>query len=96
MPSRPENMDKVAALRTDLNGRRAAAIQKYMATQFGPPVEYEVFVHDAPVPSIYGVFAGNAYRGQATRLRRRSQRRQRLGLRRRRRQLAARLRRPVP
>ena len=59
-----ENLDKVTALRNDLNGRRAAAIKRYMATQFGPPVEYEVFVHDAPVPGIYSLFAGNAYRGQ--------------------------------
>jgi hypothetical protein len=62
----PENMGKVAAMRSDLDGRRAAAIRRYMTTQFGEPVAYEVFVHDAPVPSIYGVFAGNAYRGQAT------------------------------
>jgi hypothetical protein len=59
-----ENMDKVSSLRNDLNGRRAAAIRKYMATQFGPPLEYEVLVHDAPTPSVSGVGAGNAFRGQ--------------------------------
>jgi hypothetical protein len=62
----PENMDKVLAMRTDLNAKRAAAIQKYMATQFGPPIPYEVLVHDAPTPGISGVFAGNAYRGQGS------------------------------
>jgi hypothetical protein len=62
----PENIDKVVALRNDLNGKRAAAIKKHMATQFGPAAEYEVYVHDAPVPGISGVFAGNAYRGQGS------------------------------
>jgi hypothetical protein len=60
-----DNMDKVAAMRNDLNVKRAAAIQKYMTTQFGPPMAYEVLVHDAPTPGISGQFAGNAYRGQA-------------------------------
>jgi hypothetical protein len=60
-----DNMDKVAALRNDLNARRAASIKKYMATQFGPAIEYEVFVHDAPVPGIYGPFVAGAFRGQA-------------------------------
>jgi hypothetical protein len=59
-----ENMDKVAGMRNDLNAKRAAAVQKYMATTFGPPITYEVLVHDAPTPGISGVFAGNAYRGQ--------------------------------
>ena len=61
----PENMDKVVALRNDLNGKRAAAIKKYMTTQFGSGMEYEVYVHDAPVPGIYGPFAASAFRGQA-------------------------------
>jgi hypothetical protein len=60
----PENLDKVAAMRNELNGKRAAAIQRYMATQFGPPLTYEVLVHDAPTPSISGLAAGSAYRGQ--------------------------------
>jgi hypothetical protein len=60
----PENMDKVAAQRNELNAKRAAAIRKYMGTQFGPAIDYEVAVHDAPVPSIYSAFALGAYRGQ--------------------------------
>jgi hypothetical protein len=60
----PENMDKVVAIRNDLNGKRAVAIQRYMTTQFGPPITYEVLVHDAPTPALFGVFAGNAFRGQ--------------------------------
>src|SRR4029079_14440783 len=60
----PENMAKAGALHNDLDTRRAAAIRRYMATQFGPPMEYEVLVHDAPTPKVYGVFAGNAFRGQ--------------------------------
>jgi hypothetical protein len=62
----PENMGTVAGLRNDLNAKRAVAIQKYMATQFGPPITYEVLVHDAPVPGISSVFASGAYRGQGT------------------------------
>jgi hypothetical protein len=60
----PENLDKVASLRSDLDGRRAAVIKRYMTTQFGTPVPYEVYVHDAPVPSIYAPFVTNAFRGQ--------------------------------
>jgi len=60
----PENMAKAGALHNDLDARRAAAIRRYMATQFGPPMEYEVLVHDAPTPKVYGVFVGNAFRGQ--------------------------------
>lgn len=60
-----ENIDKVAGLRAELNAKRAAAIKKYMAVQFGPAVDYEVYVHDAPVPSIYGPFIAGAFRGQA-------------------------------
>ena len=57
--------DKVAGLRSDLNAKRAASIKRYMTTQFGTAIDYEVYVHDAPVPSIYGVFAGSSFRGQA-------------------------------
>jgi len=60
----PDNQDKAGALRNELNGKRAMAIKRYMATQFGPAIEYEVYVHDAPVPSIYSAFAAAAYRGQ--------------------------------
>jgi len=62
----PENMTKAGAMRNELNAKRAVAIRQYMTTQFGPPVEYEVLVHDAPTPGYSGVFAGNAYRGQGT------------------------------
>lgn len=62
----PENMDKVAGMRNDLNAKRAVAVQRYMATQFGPPITYEVLVHDAPTPGISGIFAGGAYRGQGS------------------------------
>jgi hypothetical protein len=59
-----ENINSVAGIRNELNAKRAAAIQKYMATQFGPPITYEVLVHDAPTPGIAGTFAAGAYRGQ--------------------------------
>ena len=59
-------MGTIAGMRNELNAKRAAAVQKYMATQFGPPITYEVLVHDAPTPGISGVFAGNAYRGQGS------------------------------
>ena len=57
-------VDKIAEARMDLDAKRAAAVQKYMAAQpaIGAPIAYEVFVHDAPVPSIAETMAGNAYR----------------------------------
>lgn len=64
LPVTADNMDKIASARSELNGKRAAAIKKYMATQFGPAQDYEVYVHDAPVPGISGAFAGSAYRSQ--------------------------------
>lgn len=59
-----DNADKINTIRDDLNARRAVEIKKYMATQPGVPVAYEVFVHDAPVPSIYAPFAVAAFAGQ--------------------------------
>ena len=43
----------LADLRTDLDAKRAAAVQKYLAAQpaIGAPIAYEVYVHDAAVPS---------------------------------------------
>ena len=35
-----------------------------MSAQPGTSVAYEVFVHDAPVPSIYGPFGAAAFNGQ--------------------------------
>jgi hypothetical protein len=60
----PDNMDKVRSLRDDLDARRAAAVKRYMSGQPGTPVAYEVYVHDAPVPSIYGPFGAAAFNGQ--------------------------------
>jgi hypothetical protein len=60
----PDNYDKVVAQRDDLTGRRAAAVQRYMATQPGAPVAYEIAVHDAPVPGIYSPFSLSSFRGQ--------------------------------
>jgi hypothetical protein len=60
----PETAAKVADLRTDLDIKRAAAIQKYMAGQPAlVPTAYEIYVHDPVVPGIFSDFAGNAYRG---------------------------------
>jgi hypothetical protein len=60
----PENMDKVVALRDELTARRAAAIHRYMATQPGPTVLYDVSVVDMPTPGIYAPFAAQSFRGQ--------------------------------
>lgn len=62
----PENADKVATMRDELNVKRAQAIIKYMNTQ--PSLiatAYEVFVHDPVVPGINAEFAASAYRGSA-------------------------------
>lgn len=60
----PENLDKLGAVRDELTAKRAAAVLKYMASQPGNPVPYEVAVHDAPTPGIYAPFAAAAFRGQ--------------------------------
>lgn len=58
------NAAKITELRADLDVKRAAAIQKYLATIPGvAPVAYEVYVHNpAPVGIIAEAPAG-AYRG---------------------------------
>jgi hypothetical protein len=61
-----ENIDKVAGIRNDLNARRAASIQKFMATQFGPQITYEVLVHDAPTPGVSAVLGATAHRSTLT------------------------------
>lgn len=56
--------DKVPAIRTDLDAKRAAIIQQYMASQPAfEAVAYEIYVHDPVVPGISETMAGNAYRG---------------------------------
>ena len=60
----PENTDKIVAMRTDLDAKRAAAIQRYLNTQPGGAIPYEIAVHDAPVPGIPAPFVAGAYRGQ--------------------------------
>jgi hypothetical protein len=59
-----ENMDKAGAMRNDLDARRAAMVRRYMANSFGPPMDYEILVHDAPTPVVYAGFVANAFRGQ--------------------------------
>ena len=59
-------LDTVAARRDELTAKRAEAVRKYMAAQ--PTlhgVTYDLYVHDAPVPSMAAEFAARAYRGQA-------------------------------
>jgi hypothetical protein len=64
-PGEPGNLDRIPALREELDGRRAAVVQKYMASQpTFTPVAYEIFVHDPVVTGIHSNFAGNAFRGQ--------------------------------
>lgn len=62
----PENIDRVGTTRDALTSKRAAAVQKYMATQpvIGTAFAYEIHVHDAVPPGIAAEFAAAAYRGQ--------------------------------
>jgi hypothetical protein len=60
----PENTDKIVAMRDELTAKRAAAVHKYMGTQPGPTVMYELSVVDMPTPGIYAPFGTNAFRGQ--------------------------------
>jgi outer membrane protein OmpA-like peptidoglycan-associated protein len=65
----PANTDpaKIAETRADLDAKRAAAIQKYMASQPATtPVAYEILVHDPRVPGIASEFGAGAYRNSAT------------------------------
>jgi hypothetical protein len=61
----PENADQVRTLRDDLTAKRAAAVLKYLGTQPGAAVPYEVAVVDAPTPGISSLYAASAVRGQA-------------------------------
>jgi hypothetical protein len=58
---------KIPDARADLDVKRAAAIQKYLSIQpaFAGPIAFEVYVHDAKVPSINAEFSAGAYRGSA-------------------------------
>ena len=57
------NAGTINDLRAELDTRRAAAIQKYLATVPAvAPVAYEVYVHNAPVPGINGEAAAGAWR----------------------------------
>lgn len=62
LPVTPDSIPHLAAHRTELDNRRAAMIQKYMAAQPGSPA-VEVSVHDPIVPGIEAQFGGAAYRG---------------------------------
>lgn len=57
----PENLEKLATLRDDLNARRAATIRKYMAAQLGTDKDIEVYVHDAPPPGMPARFGARAF-----------------------------------
>jgi len=57
--------DTINAIRDELDAKRAAAIQNYMATQPGNTVVYEIAMVDSPTSGIYSPFAITAFRGQA-------------------------------
>jgi hypothetical protein len=63
----PSNADpaKVADARTDLDVKRAAVVQKFLANQpaFAGPVPYEIFVHDPETPGIRAELVLRAYNG---------------------------------
>jgi hypothetical protein len=57
--------DAAGAARNDMDYKRALAVQKYLVAQrFGPPVPYEILVHDPADPGMYAEFAATAFRGQ--------------------------------
>jgi len=59
------NVESVSADREKLTSRRAAVIQKYMASQPAvTPVAYEIYVHDPVVVGIPSDFPVQAFRGQ--------------------------------
>jgi hypothetical protein len=56
---------KVPDVRADLDVRRAATVQKFLAAQpaFAGPVAYEIFVHDPATPSIRAEMVMRSYNG---------------------------------
>ena len=62
----PDNVGTIGALRDELTAKRAASVRAYLATQpnVGPPIAYEIYVHDSPVPSIAARFAVQSWNGQ--------------------------------
>lgn len=66
IPVTDANADKVVEQRTELDAKRAAAIQKYLAAvPTFAPVNYEVLVHNPATPGIYSEFGVSAYRSSA-------------------------------
>lgn len=67
LPATPDTLDKLPAAREELDAKRAASVQRYMASQptFHPTV-YEVYLHDPVVPGIDANFGSGSYRGQQT------------------------------
>jgi hypothetical protein len=63
----PATLDPAKApdVRADLDVKRAAAVQRFLASQpaFGAPIAYEIYVHDSPTPGIIADMAANGYRG---------------------------------
>jgi hypothetical protein len=59
-----DNAAKIGAMRDDITAKRAAAIHRYMATQPGPTVIYDISVVDMPTAGIAAPFATGSYRGQ--------------------------------
>ncbi len=67
IPVTDANAAKILELRSELDVKRAAAIQKYLATvPTYAPVSYEVYVHNPETPGISSEFAGSAYRSSAS------------------------------
>jgi hypothetical protein len=63
----PGNLETVNNVRTDLDARRAQAVQRYLAAQPGlSAVAYEFYVHDPVDLRMPELFAGQAFRGQIT------------------------------
>ncbi|AWM36779.1 hypothetical protein GobsT_53680 [Gemmata obscuriglobus] len=60
------NADKIVELRAELDAKRAAAVQKYLATvPTYVPVQYEIAVHNPATPGVNAEFATGAYRTSA-------------------------------
>lgn len=63
VPLTEANADKVVELRNELDTKRAAAIQKYLAmAPAAPPVAYEIYVHNLATPGVYADPAIGSYR----------------------------------
>lgn len=66
LPLTDANAGQISELRSELDARRAGAVQKYLATvPTFVPVNYEIHVHNPATPGVRALFVTGAYNSSA-------------------------------